>query len=71
MKLETLVGGSTGCHGGPCPTVYQTDRDSFVVQGNRIDSSEITDLQVPSHESVVEIPQWLVRDLVSKLAPGH
>jgi|HubBroStandDraft_1064217.scaffolds.fasta_scaffold993751_2 hypothetical protein len=67
MKLETVVG-TVGCSGGECPTIYRTDRNTFVIQGNLVNSSDVTDLQVPSHEGLVEIPETLVQALASKLA---
>lgn len=65
MKLETVIG--SGCHGGSCPTVYKTDRGSFVVQGNLVNSAEVADIQVPASEGLVEIPESLVAALVSRL----
>ena len=71
MKLETLVGGAgdggVGCLGGECPTVYRTDRDTFVVQGNLVSPSDVAELKVPSHEGLVEIPTSLARALANKL----
>jgi hypothetical protein len=66
MKLETYIG--SGCHGGHCPTVYRSDRGTFVVQGNLINPGEISDLTILSHEGVVEIPESLIQALASKIA---
>jgi hypothetical protein len=66
MKLETYIG--SNCHGGHCPTVYQSDRGTFIVQGNLLNPSEISDLAIPPHEGVVEIPESLVEALASKFA---
>ncbi|MHB8217077.1 MAG: hypothetical protein ACYDDS_13460 [Candidatus Sulfotelmatobacter sp.] len=71
MKLERLVGGAgdggVNCTGGECPTVYRTDRDTFVVQGDLVSPDEVTELKVPSHEGLVEIPTSLARSLADKL----
>jgi hypothetical protein len=69
MKMEKLVGGggTTGCYGGSCPTIYKTDRGTFVVQGNLIPGSEMPTLSVPSHEGIVEVPESLVQALFNKL----
>jgi hypothetical protein len=67
MKLETFAG-TVGCIGGECPTIYRTDRGTFVVQGNLVNPSEVTDLQVPHHEGLVEIPETLARALAGRLA---
>jgi hypothetical protein len=70
MKLETLVG-TTGCVGGECPTIYRTDRGTFVVQGSLVNPSEVGDIPVPAHEGLVEIPETLARALTTKLAIGQ
>jgi len=49
---------------GTCPTLYATDRGTFVVQGSRIiDSEALAGLDVPAHETVVEVPFELLRGL--------
>ena len=57
-KLTALVG---DCENGTCPTVYRTDRGTLAVQGG-----QITDhgRDVPAHETIVEIPEELIRRLV-------
>jgi len=70
MKVTTVVGGVQGCGGGTCPTIYKTDRGTFVVQGNLINPSE-AGISVPAHEGVVEIPLALVRELTEKFANGR
>jgi len=67
MKMVKLTGGTTGCYGGSCPAIYRTDRGTFVVQGNLIPVADIPEVAVPSHEGIVEIPETLVRALVSQL----
>ena len=67
MKIETFLD-TVGCHAGSCPTIYKSDRDTFIVQGNLVDPGEISQLKVPSHEGVVEIPGSLVRALACKIA---
>ena len=75
MKLVTVVGGAgdggVNCLGGECPTVYRTDRDTFVVQGNLVNPSDVAALKVPSHEGLVEIPASLARALAAKLVNNH
>ena len=66
MRLETYIG--TNCHPRLCPTIYRSDRGTFVVQGNLIDSSELESLTIPSHEGVVEVPESLIRALADKMA---
>lgn len=40
-----------------CPSLYRTDRDTFVVQGWRVtDPQALAQLDIPDHETVVEVP---------------
>jgi hypothetical protein len=55
----TLV--SKVCGGGSCPTVYKTDRDTFVVQGYVV-APEVAGVDVPSGEQLVEIPMALLAE---------
>jgi hypothetical protein len=55
----TLV--SKVCGGGSCPTVYKTDRDTFVVQGYVV-APEAAGVDVPSGEQLVEIPMALLAE---------
>jgi hypothetical protein len=62
MKL-THLGTTSG--GGGCPELYETDRDTYVVQGARItDPDTLAILRargLPDHETAVEIPKALLR----------
>ncbi|MGH3630205.1 MAG: hypothetical protein ACRDRL_22530 [Sciscionella sp.] len=63
MRL-TFLGTTSGNHG--CPTVFATDRDTFVVQGNKItDPEALATMQsrgngIPEHETAVEVPRELL-----------
>lgn len=59
MKL-THLGTESGDTG--CPTVYATDRGTFVVQGWRLtDTEALVAMAIPDHETAVEIPAELLR----------
>jgi hypothetical protein len=63
MKLKHL-GTSSGTTG--CPSLYETDRGTFVVQGWRVSDVEaLSQLDVPGHETVIEVP----RELLLKYVP--
>jgi len=63
VKL-TYLGTSSDING--CPTLYATDRDTFVVQGWRLtDPEALAAMDIPDHETAVEIPLALLA-----LAPG-
>jgi hypothetical protein len=59
VKL-TLLG--TESENGGSPTLYATDRGTYVVQGWRVSDPEAqAQLVVPGHETVVEVPAALLR----------
>ncbi len=49
------------CGGGGCPTVYQTDRNTYVVQGYTV-TAETAGLDLPAGEQLVEIPAELLAE---------
>lgn len=58
MKVTFLGSGSQD---GSCPSVYATDRDTFVIQGYRIEDTEaLSMMDIPAHETVIEIPRSLL-----------
>jgi hypothetical protein len=58
MRLRFL--GSTSNNGGS-PTLYDTDRNTYLVQGWRvIDAETLAQLDIPDHETVIEIPKGLL-----------
>jgi hypothetical protein len=48
------------CSGGSCPTIYQTDRGTLVVQGYTV--TERTGVDLPAGEMLVEIPLELLAE---------
>lgn len=67
MKLKNFMGGSN-CYGGDCPTIYESDRGTFVVQGSLLSANELNDINIPAHEGVVEIPEALLRAVAERIA---
>jgi hypothetical protein len=58
MKVAFLGSGSQE---GSCPSVYATDRGTWVIQGYRVDDAEaLSMMDIPPHETVVEIPVELL-----------
>jgi hypothetical protein len=64
MKL-TFVGGS-GCASGPCPAVYQTENDTFVVQGFAVDPAKVG-ITLPPGELLVEIPRYVLENALARV----
>jgi hypothetical protein len=61
MKLTFLGKDSTP---NDSPTLYETDRDSYVVQGWVVtDAEALSQLKVPDGETVVEVPKRLMKYL--------
>lgn len=64
MRLR-LVGTSSGKTG--CPAVYTTDRDTFVIQGWKLEDTDRTDLVDVRHgEDALEIPLELADLLIAE-----
>ncbi|MDH6139568.1 hypothetical protein P3T35_001568 [Kitasatospora sp. GP30] len=68
MELTMIAGGPCGnsgngedCDSGDCPTIYVTDRGTLAVQGYDIDRA------TPAGESVVEIPQSVLKEAARAL----
>jgi hypothetical protein len=51
---------------GNCPTVYQTERDSVVVQGYAV-ASEEAGIDLPAGELLVEIPADLLIEAADRI----
>ncbi len=69
MMLRQI--GGSGCGNGPCPTVYETDNDTIVVQGFTVDPQK-AGLQLPPGENAVEIPRYILeRALLGSWREGH
>ena len=55
-------------NGGQSPTLYRTDTGSFVVQGWKItDQEALRTLDLPEHETAVEVPAALLAEIAREL----
>lgn len=61
MALRLTKVGYTDCAGKSCPTVYATDRGTYIIQGNLV--TEDSGLEIPSHEGIVEVPVDLLKSI--------
>ncbi|MEE1762950.1 hypothetical protein [Streptomyces sp. SP18BB07] len=70
MKLRFLGKNSTV---GDCPTLYATDRDTYLVQGWKIFANDLLmQLEIPEGETAVEVPTELFEHLTKDgLAAGE
>ena len=66
VELYRLTGpagpGTASCGNNDCPNVYQTDRGTFVVQGD-----VFAEMTVPAGEGMVEIPEAVLKEAVRVL----
>lgn len=68
MKLRFLGSNSTG---GDCPTLYATDRDTYIVQGWQLFANDLLmQLDISDGESAVEVPTELFEYLKEDGLPG-
>lgn len=61
MRLTRIAGSCPD--GNTCPTVYETDRGTVVVQGYKLDDDELAQMDVPDRETAVEIPVALLEEV--------
>jgi hypothetical protein len=53
-----------GCDDGTCPTLFLTDRGTYVVQGAIVTDPDALDaMNLPAHETAVEVPTELLAAL--------
>ncbi|MGW0805378.1 hypothetical protein [Nonomuraea sp. NPDC002799] len=66
MRMRFL--GSTS-EAGACPTLYETDRGTIVVQGLRVtDAEALADLRdVLDGETAVEVPRELITEIARRV----
>ena len=68
MKLRFLGKNSTV---GDCPTLYATDRDTYLVQGWKIFANDLLmQLEIPEGETAVEVPTELFEHLTKDDLPA-
>jgi hypothetical protein len=55
-------------NGGQSPTLYRTDKGTFVVQGWKVtDQEALQTLDLPEHETAVEVPAALLAEIAREL----
>ncbi|SDU77082.1 hypothetical protein [Jiangella alkaliphila] len=68
MRLR-FIAIDTGKDG--CPTLYATDRDSYVIQGWRVaDPTAVAGLQLGANETCIEVPSRLLTALEVPKGPA-
>ena len=64
--LEELTPPSLKCGIGSCPAIFETDQDSYIIIGHKI-NSEIEEKLLPGRiggdEIAIEVPKELIRSM--------
>lgn len=68
MKAKVIVSMAPICKLLICPTVYETDRGTYVMQGKKLNPEEKSLFNVPQEEDVVELPAELISQFVQKFS---
>jgi len=66
LLARTDPSGEGSCGDGPCPSLYATDRGTYVIQGYRLDQQAIDSMSMPTDETAIEVPAGFV-GLVSRM----
>jgi hypothetical protein len=61
LALEHIL--TRGCKDGNCPTMYRTNRGTFVVQGYAV-AADQAGVELPDGELLVEIPLELLAGVI-------
>lgn len=61
MQLTRLAG--TCPDGRTCPTIFETDRGTAVVQGYQLAADDLKQIVLPDGETAVEIPIELLKEV--------
>ena len=57
------------CANGSCPTIFQSDRGTYVIQGNALDA-QLVGVNLSAGELLVEIPSDLLARALADRAPA-
>jgi hypothetical protein len=55
------------CGTGTCPTIYRTDHETVLVQGNLVQGNVATGITVADGEMLVEIPEELLIEAARRI----
>ncbi|ROT32933.1 hypothetical protein [Micromonospora sp. HM5-17] len=67
MKL-TFIRKTAQSQVNNCPSLYRTDRGTFIVQGWRVSDAEaLSQLDIPPHETAVEVPEDVLAEIAKAL----
>ena len=60
-ELKNLTPERFDCGVGPCPAIYETKHDTYLIIGKLVEPSEVgLGKKVAAHERLIEIPRELL-----------
>jgi len=65
-KIKEITPLTQMCGLAACPSVFETDKDTFFIIGKKLDNSNIPEKvkkKIGSDEMVIEVPKNLIADL--------
>lgn len=67
MRLNDVTPPAFACLPGGCPAVFETDRDTYLIIGRRLDQPEVSLAdKIGPDETVIEVPADLLRGIWTK-----
>ena len=64
MKIKDVTPLPFSCTEGLCPAVYETDRGSYLIIGNKVNSPDnLLSGRIGLDETVIEVPVDLIRGI--------
>ena len=68
MKIRYITPLSFSCESGGCPAIFETDKETYLIIGNKVESPEkLLPGKIGPDETVVEIPADLIRAIKNEL----
>ena len=71
MKISKIIGLEGPkpelCNGGGCPTLLLTEDGDVLIQGDRLNPKEDSQVTAPDHESFVKMPLATLQQLVKHI----
>ena len=62
MKIKDVTPSRFSCAGGACPAVYETDKGTYLIVGNKVANSDnLLSGKIGPNETIIEVPVELIR----------
>lgn len=65
MKIKEITSSITRCELGACPGIFETNSDTFIIIGKKVDpSATIAPERIGPDESMIEVPAELIKGML-------